>query len=51
MEMAGRLNILSVERLGPPTDDIHSADCFAIPGPPQTGEGGPDQNSPLGRLT
>ena len=51
MKVAGRLNIQSVERLGPPTDDIRSADCFAIPDPLQTGEGGTDQNSALGLLT
>jgi hypothetical protein len=39
------------ERLPPPTDDVRSADAFAIPDPAQTGEGGRDANSPLGALT
>ena len=40
-----------LERLGPPTHDISNADSFAIPDPAQTGEGGRDQNSPLGPQT
>ena len=40
-----------VERLGPPTTDVRSGDSFAIPDPPQTGEGARDMNSPLGPLT